>query len=551
MNINLANIDFCPGGKSATLTETTAEILLSETEKVIVPPEGTDGFNKVTITHAPVEESVSATITENGTHTITPSEGFGAMVGVSVDVNVPSSGDNLDTSNIIGTASWWKANKDRYRGLQRDTDADPNYEVTNSLRGGICSQVPYTGELVALKYNGDNGVPMKTWNNSWENVNNKNGQVYINHLCDLDISSDEQTWSQPEPYVILNNITGKREIVGVDAYNYVDYTYNYDESTSETARYSKVYPIECIEVDDYMGSYGNYLNYLNKPFVIYLYSNKAWNNFSLNKLLSGRTLPDVVLLSNDTDIVANPGALPGFEITDYYRFTGSTTILYPSWKEINDVNYVSCSNTPGLSSIPNWIEEIRNVSNTSSATNMSYAFAFCKALKKLPLFDVSKVTSAEGMFLFCENLREIPEGMTFPKLVNTGGQYGMFERSGITRIPEGMIPGKLVDATKMFSECSNLTEISKLDLSEITQNDKAFGIVSGCESLTTLGGFIGLKVNLDLSYCPNLTHDSLMNVINEAADVTASPKTLTLGPNLNKLTADEKAIATNKGWTLK
>ena len=88
MNINLANIDFCPGGKSATLTETTAEILLSETEKVIVPPEGTDGFNKVTITHAPVEESVSATITSNGTHTITPSEGFGAMVGVSVDVNI-------------------------------------------------------------------------------------------------------------------------------------------------------------------------------------------------------------------------------------------------------------------------------------------------------------------------------------------------------------------------------------------------------------------------------------------------------------------------------
>ena len=94
MNINLANIDFCPGGKSATLTETTAEILLSENEKVIVPPEGTDGFNKVTITHAPVEESVSATITENGTHTITPSEGFGAMFGVNVDVNIPSVTDD-------------------------------------------------------------------------------------------------------------------------------------------------------------------------------------------------------------------------------------------------------------------------------------------------------------------------------------------------------------------------------------------------------------------------------------------------------------------------
>ena len=42
-----------------------------------------------------------------------------------------------------------------------------------------------------------------------------------------------------------------------------------------------------------------------------------------------------------------------------------------------------------------------------------------------------------------------------------------------------------------------------------------------------------------------------MNVINKATDVTSSPKTLTLGStNLSKLTTSEKAIATNKGWTL-
>ena len=73
-----------------------------------------------------------------------------------------------------------------------------------------------------------------------------------------------------------------------------------------------------------------------------------------------------------------------------------------------------------------------------------------------------------------------------------------------------------------------------------------------CTQLTTLGGFIGLKASLDLSGSPLLTHDSLLNVINEASDVTSSPKTLTLGAtNLAKLTDEEKAIATNKGWTLK
>ena len=77
------------------------------------------------------------------------------------------------------------------------------------------------------------------------------------------------------------------------------------------------------------------------------------------------------------------------------------------------------------------------------------------------------------------------------------------------------------------------------------------GIFQSCYSLTNIGGFVGLKVNLDLSYSSKLTHDSLMNVINKAADVTASPKTLTLGAtNLAKLTDAEKGIATSKGWTL-
>ena len=74
---------------------------------------------------------------------------------------------------------------------------------------------------------------------------------------------------------------------------------------------------------------------------------------------------------------------------------------------------------------------------------------------------------------------------------------------------------------------------------------------NGCSSLTDLGGFTGLKVNLELSSSSKITHESLLNVINKAADVTASPKTLTLGStNLAKLSDEEKAIATNKGWTL-
>ena len=56
-----------------------------------------------------------------------------------------------------------------------------------------------------------------------------------------------------------------------------------------------------------------------------------------------------------------------------------------------------------------------------------------------------------------------------------------------------------------------------------------------------------MKVSLDFSGSPLLTHDSLLNVINEAADVTASPKTLKLGAtNLAKLTDEEIAALFEK-----
>ena len=67
--------------------------------------------------------------------------------------------------------------------------------------------------------------------------------------------------------------------------------------------------------------------------------------------------------------------------------------------------------------------------------------------------------------------------------------------------------------------------------------------------LTTLKGFVGASANLDISYCHQLSHESVMEIINGLA--TVSGKTLTLNSTTyNKLTAAELAIATGKGWTV-
>ena len=100
----------------------------------------------------------------------------------------------------------------------------------------------------------------------------------------------------------------------------------------------------------------------------------------------------------------------------------------------------------------------------------------------------------------------------------------------------------------MYNWCEALVTVPEYDFSNMTYTYDIFGESAKIENL---GGFVGLKCSLDLSPCPNLTVDSLMNIINKASDVTVSPKTMTLGAaNLAKLSDEQKAIATSKGWTL-
>ena len=124
----------------------------------------------------------------------------------------------------------------------------------------------------------------------------------------------------------------------------------------------------------------------------------------------------------------------------------------------------------------------------------------------------------------------------------------MFGSCHTKSIPE-MDTSQVTDMSFMFFDCVYLTGIPEMNVSQVTNMQNMFWLCS--DSITDLGGFVELKINLDLSPCTALTHDSLMNVINKAADVTASPATLTLGSdNLAKLSDEEKAIATGKGWTL-
>lgn len=139
----------------------------------------------------------------------------------------------------------------------------------------------------------------------------------------------------------------------------------------------------------------------------------------------------------------------------------------------------------------------------------------------------------------------------------------MFSSSLLTSIPQ-LDTSKVTNMNSMCYNCSKLTSIPQLDASNVTNIST---VVSYSTYITYLGGFQNLGqayftsvaanygiYTLNLNSCTRLTHDSLMNVINNLYDIASKgvkTQRLTLGStNVAKLTADEIAIATNKGWTV-
>ena len=158
--------------------------------------------------------------------------------------------------------------------------------------------------------------------------------------------------------------------------------------------------------------------------------------------------------------------------------------------------------------------------NTNRATDMSNMFNGCMSLQTLQLLDTSNVVDMHYMFPDCRALKTVPQ----------------FNTSKVTTM------------NGMFTSCASLQTVPLLDTSNV---DSMSFIFSDCPSLTNLGGFTGLKLNLDLSNSSKLTVDSVMNVINNAADMTSSPKTLTLSQDVfQKLTQEQIATASAKGWNI-
>lgn len=164
------------------------------------------------------------------------------------------------------------------------------------------------------------------------------------------------------------------------------------------------------------------------------------------------------------------------------------------------------------------VNDLIQPNDTENVTNMEYMFYNCDNLTNVPQLDTSNVVNMSSMFYKCIALTTIP-------LIDTS---------------------KVTNMSYMFYNCSNLATVPALDVDKVTNLSYMFDRCSNLKSILMTNIGFSLKISASTKF----ERSDLLVILNNLKTVT-STKTLTMGAtNLAKLTDEDKAIATNKGWTL-
>ena len=203
--------------------------------------------------------------------------------------------------------------------------------------------------------------------------------------------------------------------------------------------------------------------------------------------------------------------------------------------------------------------------NTSNVTSTKFMFFNCSNLEHIPLYDFSNVQNMHGTFVGCTNLTNIPQintsnvtnmsycfqnctSLTTIPQINTSNVQNMWcmllDCTSLTTIPQ-INTSNVTNMISCFSGCTKLTSVPLLDFSKV---EKAAALFADCTSLTDVGGFTGLKTDINFEDSP-LTHDSALNVIDNLA-VSSGHTIMFKKTTFDTLTPADIAKATSKGWTI-
>ena len=295
-------------------------------------------------------------------------------------------------------------------------------------------------------------------------------------------------------------------------------------------------------------SSGNYTAY---NFFGYCYSLKKitgianWN-FQLTNSINGMFLNcwsleeldvsgwNVSTVTNIGSMFLNCFSLKNLDITNWHA-PNATAVnsMFDYCRSLEEIDITNLK--PGaittMSCMFRWCCSLRTIGNIddwdlSACTKCDNVFTECHSLKRIPdisKWDLGKVDTASAMFNGCKSIEEIQfDDISLPNCTNVGS---------------------------MFSYCESLKKahLTGWSIPKVTSAPSFFGY---CYALQDVVIDIPFTVNHGFYCCESLSHESLLNILSNLPTVT-SRRTLALyNQNINRLTAEEKQIATSKNWTL-
>ena len=212
--------------------------------------------------------------------------------------------------------------------------------------------------------------------------------------------------------------------------------------------------------------------------------------------------------------------------------------------------------------------------DTDKVTDMNYMFQNCSGLTSLDVsgFNTSKVTAMSSMFKNCSKLTHLDLSNWVVSKVTILASF-LHGCSSLVDFKTNFVLNKASLNAFMYG-CGSLTDLSNMKLSgTVTDIDGfAFGVPATSLDLSTLDCtyqtngmdiyfFINSKItefypptnisrDIDFRQTTILSTDSIVRIFNNLITTTET-RTITLNAGIvNKLTEEQIAIATNKGWTV-
>lgn len=196
-----------------------------------------------------------------------------------------------------------------------------------------------------------------------------------------------------------------------------------------------------------------------------------------------------------------------------------------------------------------------NYIDTSEVTNLTSVFNSSKMESvDISQWDTSNVQTMNSMFQYCSSLSDIKFNFRTANLTNMGTMF-----DGCRNLPSIDLSmfdvSKVTDMFAIFNDCFSLASIniSNWDMRSVNSVSRMFEKTYYLSTLNMDGAiFPKIDLNIALHNSNNLTVESLVSVLNALQQLdNGESHYIQLGStNIAKLSSDQIAIATNKGWTL-